>query len=185
MTQESSRRDGSRFAWFGVLLVLCFCTNVSAPRHGTVSAASITTPIVVAQLPDCLDCGEDMCESGWHDAWDTTPAFQRWHRNGGAHLDDACREYTCDVRHGPACEPLPDGLVALTTADIETLRATVVAGDAQLIAVLVKAHPKEFTVNVERSAIQLLGCTGMVTMHMPIPAEMLGALEAHHLASPQ
>jgi len=156
-------------------------------NEGSVVVAAVTTPFDSSDRPSCdIACGDGAffgCADGWHDAWDTTPINWFWTRNGGVHqYPQDCREYTCDVRHGPYC-PYPGG-EPLTTADLERLRVAVLGQDAKAIVESVAARPREIVINAERSAVQIFNCKGRVVMHMPM-APKFTKLVASSLTSSQ
>ena len=132
---------------------------------------------------DCCDSGEGTCPcgSGVHDAWNTTPSFWFWTRNGGVHAYQGdCREYTCDVRHGPYC-PYPGG-EPLTPEYLEQLRIAVASQNAKVLSGLL-AGRREIATNVERSALQIENCKGRTVMHMPLPDEFAKAVHSTLRAS--
>ena len=166
---------------FGFLLMVGLVTNVGLPGSRPIVFASIATPIMATGGCD-LDCSDSGCESGWHDAWNTTPPFYRWTRNGGAHLDGLCREFTCDERHGPECIV---GAPAPSRVDLEALRRAIAVGDVSSIALQVAKHPKRLNLNVGRGAVQLLSCRGDVVMHLPLAPDVANAVDKAVALSPE
>jgi hypothetical protein len=77
---------------------------------------------------------------------------------------DPCDDKTvCDPE---APEPTPDALAA---NEAEAIRVAVVEQQYRVLERYVVAMPDRVTLNVGRSAIQLLDCAGQVIAHYPIP----------------
>lgn len=160
---------------FGALVATCLATNATLSNPSPSVAASLALPFAGAALTPCdIDCDDSelYCPSGKHDAWDTTPNFYYWTRNGGVHAyPQDCRDYSCGVRHGPYC-PNPEA-VPMSGMDIENLRNAIQAEDGRRLAKILEKHSQELTLNVERSAVQLLDCNGAVVMHLPVAPAVL------------
>jgi len=110
-----------------------------------------------------IDCGEQYCDGGYHDAWETHPNFYFWTRNGGVHTGvDDCRAGTCDTMHGPWCNPMEED-----RPDMDAIRKYSRDSDAQSIAAVVSRDPR-VTFNSDRSAVQVIDCKGSVVMHLPV-----------------
>jgi hypothetical protein len=140
-------------------------------------AASLTLHTPFSASAECdIDCGGSgtYCDADEHDAWDTTPAFYRWTRNGGVHaFPEDCRPGTCDTTHGPSC---------LTGAPVEyehfdALRQSLLTGDVPALTDLVTSSAR-ITVNRKRSAIQVLNCQGAVVMHLPAAQRIIDAMSS-------
>lgn len=154
----------------GVVLALSLGLGIRSEETGIgLAAVAMAAPIAA---DDCVACedGEDPisshgCFEGEHDAWDTFPEDEEWTRNGGAHIGEPyCRSGSCDVKHGPACIQVGSP----SNETVEQLRVAVQADDAQSIAGIVRAHSGSISVNVRRSAVQIVDCNGAVLWHLPV-----------------
>lgn len=143
---------------------------LAAPDTRTAGAAVLVMPLS-ALADDCdIRCTEPPdCDPGEHDAWEGSPVNAM--RNGGVHLDPVCYPGTCDTKHGPMCGP-PD----FANSEFEELRRRLARNDAAGAATLVLAHGREVVVNVERSAVQILDCTGGVVAHLPVSTDLAASL---------
>jgi hypothetical protein len=160
---------------FTVLVVLALGAPLSPTHDLVIASETLATPIPASSAFACdVDCSEQSCLDGEHDAWDTTPAFYRWTRNGGAHSGGQCFEGTCDTKHGPECQLEGEGNV--TNAEMEDLRRSILSSNKERVAAFLAAHPRRAHLNLDRAALQLLNCNGSVTLHMPIPGPLLQTL---------
>jgi hypothetical protein len=161
---------GTALAFSGIILVVA----TVAPGQ-KVQAEGMLIPI--SGLDDCVWCDlGEVCVSGFHLARDAEPYEfdEDFTRNGGAHLYGQCETGSCWSKHGPACEDIE----TLQNEDVEALRVAVITNDAETLGELIGKHPNRIKVNWSRSAIQLTGCTGSVTMHLPASSKLLGAATA-------
>jgi hypothetical protein len=144
------------------------------PRPQQASATVVAVPLRVAAFDCDVKCTHPGdCESGWHDAYDSPEPNAT--RNGGAHLDFQCREYTCDVRHGPLC----GGGTEITSVDIEDLRRSLARNDVGAVRAVVAKHEARIKVNAPRSAVQVLSCAGDVIAHFPMSDETTARLVSY------
>lgn len=74
--------------------------------------------------------------------------------------DTYCYSGTCDQKH-PSCNNL------IAQADV---REAAFTGNAKRLAALVRENREK--VQLERGALQFLGCDGEVVAHIPLPAEI-------------
>ncbi len=170
---------------FVAVFAVFIAANFGLSSEPVVVSAAVMTPFpadAAGGRPYCdIDCcsgneGTCGCDAGTHDAWDTVPNFYFWTRNGGVHqYPGDCREYECDVRHGPYC-PYPGG-EPLTSDYLEQLRTAVVATNANLLARLIIERP-EIKVNLQRSALQIENCKGRTVMHLPLPKALAQAVHS-------
>lgn len=161
-----------RFIVLGLMAV--FAVAVAAPRNEPVHAAALNVPLTAAILDCDIRCTQPPdCTAGWHDAWDSPENNAT--RNGGAHLDYQCREYTCDVRHGPLC----GGGTEITFAEMERIRSSLTQGEAGQLYEVIERHPERTFLNVARSALQVLNCKGDVVAHFPMSERLLEAMAAY------
>lgn len=172
MKEQRVERIG-RFAFaVSIAVVLLGFANVTTPSDlSAASPAAVEVPFRATMAFDCdVDCGENHCAGGWHEAWETTPAFYFWHRAGGVHLNEQCEEGTCATTHGPEC--------AVGGLELERLRTSIVAGETAAIAAIARANPSQVTINERRSAIQIANCRGEVVVHLPMSAALTSAVAA-------
>ena len=88
-------------------------------------------------------------------------------RGGATHFD--CYSGTCDDHH-PQCIEVP-------AAQLDALEQAAIAGDQAKVKSMLEEH-QTLTVNIERSALQLLDCGGNVVAHVPAPATLIRELSA-------
>jgi hypothetical protein len=157
-----------------VLLVLPLIGGVSS-RTIHAQPESVSTPLAPGVMASCeLMCWEpfEACEEGEHDAFDSAmPSTWNAVRNGGAHVTQPlCRTGTCATHHGP----LPCLIVELPGVDVlATIQKALISDDAPVIARLISAAPKRIVLNVSRSALQVVGCSGGIVAHMPVSADLM------------
>jgi hypothetical protein len=145
------------------------------PAKHAVIAESLNEPFAFFDGCD-IDCEDGGgCDAGWHDAWNTTPNFYFWTRNGGQH-SYTCYEGTCDTKHGPQCNPVSPN--PITTAELEQLRLAIVSHNVQQVAAIVGNHKEELKLNPSRAAVQRLNCKGHVIMHLPLGQDLMHELAA-------
>jgi hypothetical protein len=134
-------------------------------------AASLTLNTPFSSNAECdIDCGGSgtFCDADEHDAWDTSPAFYRWTRNGGVHaFPEDCRPGTCDTKHGPSCLTAP-----VEPEDLDAVRQSLLSGDVDALTALVAANTR-IIVNRKRSAIQVMNYQRLVRPSMPCPARSI------------
>jgi hypothetical protein len=159
-----------------MILLLCGATALAvaqAHRPQSVGAAVIGTSLGVSALGECdVRCSHPGdCPSDWHDAWDDEDPNAM--RNGGAHIDYQCRSGTCDVKHGPLC-----GGDHFAATDLELLRGALAVNNVGRATSVLRTHGTQTLVNVERLAVQVVDCNGVVVAHLPVPVSMVKALVA-------
>ena len=108
----------------------------------------------------CLDM-PFYCSEGEHDAFDHeyNPTSQR---GAGAHsLSNRCFDGSCSEKH-PTCQGFAD-------ASMEMLKASIRRNDALRIQGMMESRTDGLVAfNAERSAIQLVNCSGAVVAHFPV-----------------
>lgn len=161
----SRKLSSGLFAGF----VMMFISMASHLSQGNPLAAS---KVLALPIPtdNCVECAESYCEDGFHDAWDDDSMIDVWTRNGGAHMTSECWSGTCATKHGPTPCSQAD---APTPQVLESLRLAVLNGDELTVAKLARSYPNSISINLDRSAIQLLDCAGSVYLHMPASPSLL------------
>jgi hypothetical protein len=151
---------------------------------GLVQPSSVTgapAPIAVAgeySPEDCnLFCIQDpVCHPSYHNAWwvaDPDSITSSW--GSGRHVQNQtpCYFESCEDEH-PSCEGGGEDLLAI---GFDSLKSSIVNADpATVRAFIAEAGPKAIEVNVDRSAIQILGCKGSVIAHIPISSDRVESL---------
>lgn len=168
-----------RLAWvrggLAAAVVLASVVGGVGPSSDKVLAsASLASPVGARVMENCLVCFEWYCPSGWHDAFDWPEFGEDRKRVGGAHMSGPCWENTCDDNHPAGC--VNTEMTPVTDADLEVLRTAIVARHTAAVSAMLLAHPKQLMLNVKRSAVQLVTCSGSIAMHMPVPAGMTTAI---------
>jgi hypothetical protein len=105
-------------------------------------------------------------------AADSHYAFETWMgtRNGTAHSH--CVQATCDDRH----EQCVDAEVP-EAEELGVLEHAATAGDRAKVESILDEY-SSLTVNVDRSALQQVNCSGNVVAHIPVPSALITALAA-------
>lgn len=159
-------------ALFTFTLALGTFLTTSFPDDGLAVPAVLAVPIALDD--DCVHCDESECPFGEHDAWDVETFIPYWHRNGGAHPpSQPCFTGFCDAKHGP-----PGCGGGFLMADAEAFRSALLRDDVAGVRQLLAEFSEGATLNVERSAVQLVDCHGAVIAHMPVTERFLGAVSA-------
>jgi len=131
----------------------------------------------------CDDAPEMGCSGDEHHAYVGQSGLGPWARAGGPHTVTVCRSGSCDTKHGDCT--LAQGSSRTFGKDIEMVRGTIERGDPAAIAGILKQFPQRVVVNVERSAIQVLGCTGEVAAHIPLSNALVADISRQNsLVSP-
>jgi hypothetical protein len=119
----------------------------------------------------CIDCYECSGQSG-HSTNGSLGDF------GGGFHNETCNSGTCDTIHGMCCcnEEDSDFDMAAALDDVAALQEVLMAGDADGLAYLVNRGSEVIRVEAERSAIQVVNCSGDVVAHFPLSAEMFTAV---------
>lgn len=162
-----------------VLFVALFLVLVAIPSWSSdaIASSAVLNAEVAAPFECDIDCGDQECDSGYHDAWNTSPNFYFWTRNGGVHSYPwDCRLYTCDVRHGPWCNP------AEPRPDMDAIRKYVRDSDVKSIARVV-SESQQVKWNQDRAAVQVIDCKGGVVMHLPVRSDVARRITARLLAN--
>jgi hypothetical protein len=72
------------------------------------------------------------------------------------------------------CEPVGHE-APLAVGDLEGLRLAIANRDAVALRRFVTSFPTQITVNVDRAAVQVVTCAGVVA-HLPAPSALVGEL---------
>lgn len=152
----------------GVGLMLAVTTG---PVTVTAAPAVLAIPVPMQEGGGCdLVCSENPCPNDSHDAWEPTDVAPFAMRNGGQHYTPTCYSGTCDTKHGPMpCEPLMG-------EDLEALRVGILDGNAAAIRSVQVQYPTKVNMNMSRSAIQVVGCAGLVLAHFPVSTELMASV---------
>lgn len=149
-------------------------------RTTTVGATVVVMPLTALNDECDIRCTHPGdCDPGSHDAWEGSPINAT--RNGGVHLNYQCFSGTCDNTHGPLCGGPPES-PDFASADLEYLRKHLASNDVREAAAVLASHEKQATVNMLRSAVQVVDCTGSVVAHLPVSETMAAALVMHGAA---
>ncbi len=157
----------------GLASLVVVASAASIPRdslageYDLAAAQMLGSPESVGSMNDCFGCYPGgsgvpvICDFGEH--FDRTGSSEFFQPRSEMHND--CDSAECSEHS--ECQPTEETMDALTAAvadnDVVTLR--------QLLSV----DPKvEF--NVERGAIQMLGCRDEVVLHLPVGVGLLAAL---------
>jgi hypothetical protein len=154
-----------------VLTIAALWSSVAGgPQHDEVLAASAgLAPSVPDPCVACLEVvGGESCPTDWHYAWDGDD--EAWTRNGGAHLDGLCRSGTCDTTHGPYCE------ATVPAHELRALQTAAASHDVSTVANALASYPKQITLNVTRSALQVIDCDSAVVLHAPLRSDVVASL---------
>lgn len=153
----------------GLLAGIAFA--LQTPSNG--AAVAVAMPMVGA---DCIFCTDILCEGRQHRAWEPT-VWPNYSRNDGPHVSKPCFPGTCASEHSPYCG-LPDGGGKFAMVDMERLRGSIEAKDAQSVKDLLANHTESTALNVERSAVQVMDCEGAVIAHFPVGQKLLDRVSA-------
>ena len=153
-------------------------TNVNHITPVAAAAHSIAAPIPVADLIPCeLICLDDpsYCEAGEHDAF-FYEGFEHLYDSliqGGSHNGQMCWSGDCVTKHSQGmCDPVETNEAPLSVANLESLRLAIAGDDGPALRVLVTSFPSQIRPNVEREAVQVVTCAGVVA-HLPAPAALM------------
>ena len=142
------------------------------------SAAAVTSSAVLDDgEAGCLFCtnGEPIfCAPDEHHAYPGQSGLGTWARAGGAHNGSPCKDGSCETKHGPCALAKAGGSTFET--DLELVRSSIDSGDPAAVSRLLLRFAGRVVVNVERSAVQVLGCTGGVVAHLPISNTLVASL---------
>ncbi|MEX2609453.1 MAG: hypothetical protein WEA24_05865 [Gemmatimonadota bacterium] len=151
--------------------------GLDAPEYSLIAVSSLAgaeTPLswqewCIVCDPECGGGGlnyHELPESGQGFGIEVVPP-------GEPHWDECWDSGTCDRWHPVGCydteEALPDLIVLW-----DGLKTGMVMTD---VASLVKSHPGIIELNVNRSAIQVIGCNGGIMAHIPIDRESVALLD--------
>ena len=162
-------------------VVMLTVLNASKPHIDTaVVAAVVAAPVLAVGDGECdIFCQEGApanCEEGDHDAYYLP--YGQWHlynasTGSGPHNDKECWPDLCEDEHSPVCYAF-----AAASADLESLRASLARASVRDVRNMLAKHEAHYVVNTERSAIQILNCTGDAVAHFPIPGALTRDLSA-------
>jgi len=160
------------FTVLGTVLMLGFHSPATPVTLVTTLPISVVVPVTAAS--ECeLECREDSCPEGYHDAYVQPISEPEWMRNGGEHITQpTCRSGTCDTTHGPQCVEF------LASADFEVMRAALAHADLQGLRRAIAASEGFVVLNEYRAALQVLNCIGAVVAHIPVRESVLSGLVA-------
>jgi hypothetical protein len=148
---------------------------IAAPTSAVVLPASVSVPISVGE-DDCAllcDDGPTGCQPSEHDAYEAEESDPEWWRAGGKHPapPNHCFGDSCDEKHG--------GCTTIPPLAFEQLRSAIQGVDTRGMGAVLAAHADHVLFNQERSAIQVLGCSGATVVHIPLPERVAASFSAH------
>lgn len=154
------------------LLVAALVLSFLAALHARGDAVPASVALTMAGESDCLLLCEDepnYCEEqGHHDAWSPQGSYADAKVGGGAHsAGNPCWLGACATKH-PECE------ASAASHGINSIRLAISHGnvDGVLEATQIKG-PGAAVIDVDRSAIQVLGCGSTIVAHFPVTRKFL------------
>lgn len=163
-----------------VLLGLLAGIAVALQAPGNGAAEAVAEAVATSMVDfdgDCIVCGHLDCPRRQHYAREPREGDRaNWSRNGGAHYSKRCFGGRCQSMHWPRCS-YDDGS-SIAMVDMDQLRGSIEAKDAQSVKDLLADHTESTALNVERSAVQVMDCDGTVIAHFPVGEKLLDQVSA-------
>ena len=155
-------------------------TRMLLARRWLLAAASVSCCVIalalVGQEPlvsrACVACASGSnvsCDPGWHKAWDDGDD-KVW--AGETHSN--CKCCSCTTSHG-SCEIEGE----FTTAElVDAVDTAVVEDNSATLARVLSEYRNRVSVNTDRSAVQITGCSGAVVAHLSISDSLMKSVES-------
>lgn len=157
-----------------IILVAVVAVAVVRSPEST-QAAVVTQPVPASACT--LQCADNpgYCAEGEHDAWDYI--VHPGTKGGEPHtVQQPCRTGTCAQYHQCA-QSFYDGGLNSFEYDLEALRGAIQDGSAEELARMLRNAPRRLVASEQRSAVQVLDCTGkLVVAHLPVSKRLLTAI---------
>lgn len=116
--------------------------------------------------PECTLFCEAICDPGEHDAWVPEYIAPDAKVGGGSHsIQNNCWAGSCAEKH-PACAE------TFASTDMDALRDHLKAGRLESAERLIATNAKYVSINLQRAAVQVKGCTGNVVAHFPVATKV-------------
>jgi hypothetical protein len=151
-----------------LMMALAAGSMLLAPKDALpVYSSVLATPF---EDSDCtVSCDDQVCAGGEHYAWESSIP----HNTGDPHNLTPCLTGTCGDYH-PWCRNPDDE--PLTSADMDLLREALASEDLAASVVRLSRAGTAAEINVQRSAVQLLDCRGLVVAHLPLRTSFVAEL---------
>lgn len=116
-------------------------------------------------LPCVVQCGSGSgvgCSQGWHTVWSSEVD-----QNASGEPHSECKCCSCSTAHD--CSSI-EGLNEIQTAAglVRAVSMAVEVGDSSGLVASLARTTRNVTINRDRSAVQVLDCSGAVLAHLPV-----------------
>lgn len=152
--------------------MLGLVTIAASPVGSTVPAV---LALAVVQEEECNTfCHRNECDQNEHVAVGVDDSEANSQQNDGWHLT-FCATGSCAQKHGPLCG---DTGTQFAASDLGELTGALADLDTEGVRAVLAQHGSQVVVNVERSALQVVDCTGAVRAHLPVTPTLIAAVTA-------